>query len=108
MVQFLDGPAKDTRLDLARAPMFLRVVIDPAGKVDALDQLDDVMRPDETGHVYKLAEDVGVGFACTRGKGCRRIAIASYRLYAHQPGQELLRNNDAWQKWATAQAESQP
>lgn len=104
MVRFLDGPAAGTSLVLCRAPIFLRVVIDAAGNVDALDQLDDVMRPDEVAHVYRLDDDMGVAFACTRGKGCGRLAIATYRLYARQPGQELLRDNQAWQTWAMGQA----
>ncbi|MFA5911878.1 MAG: hypothetical protein WC815_24125 [Vicinamibacterales bacterium] len=102
--RFLDGPAKGHGLSLARAPRFLRVVIDPAGGVDALDQLTDVMRPDEVAHVYELAADIGVGFACTRGKGCRRIAIATYRIYGRQPDQDTLRDNQLWAAWAMSQA----
>lgn len=104
MIRFLDGPAKGAQLSLARSPHFLRVVIDPAGNVDALDQLDDTMRPGETAHVYELSGDIGTVIACTRGKGCRTMAIAEYRLYAKQPSQELLRDNQAWQAWAMSEA----
>lgn len=104
MIRFLDGPAQGAKLSLERAPRFLRVVIDQAGEIDALDQLDDKMRAGETGHVYELASQVQNVIACTRGNGCLFMAIADYRLYAQQPSQELLRDNQAWQEWAQGQA----
>ena len=86
MIQFLDGPAKGTSLCLNRAPMFLRVVIDPRGQVEALDQLDDTPEADEKIHVYR----------CTRGEGggCRRGVMAQYRLYEAQPSGEEARDNE--------------
>lgn len=102
MIRFLDGPAEGVKLSLGRAPMFLRVVIDPGGNVDALEELEDRVRDGETAHVYQLAGDYGTGFACMRGQGCR--AIAAYRLYAKQPSQDLLRDNKAWREWAIGEA----
>jgi len=104
MTRFLDGPAQGTTLRLARSPMFLRVVIDAAGNVDALDQLDDDVRTGETAHVYKLFGDIGSVITCSRGRGCRMEQIAEYRLHTKQPGQELLRDNQAWQTWAMGEA----
>ena len=104
MIRFLDGPANGSKLSLERAPMFLRVVIDQAGGIDALDQLYDTMREGETAHVYELASTVQNVIACTRGHGCRFMAIAEYRLYAKQPSQELLRDNKAWREWAMGEA----
>jgi hypothetical protein len=104
MVRFLDGPAKGVTLSLARSPRFLRVVIDLAGQVDALDQPEDVVRAGETAYVYELFGDIGSVIYCSRGHGCRREQVAEYRQYAKQPSQELLGDNQAWQTWAMSQA----
>ena len=102
MISFLDGPAEGTRLSLQRAPYFLRVVIDQAGKVDALDQLDDEIRPGETAHVYYQTKHLGDAIYCSRGPSrCRRVVSAEYRLYEEQPDQAVLRDNQAWVAWAT-------
>lgn len=62
MFSFLDGPAKGSSLNLARAPVFLSVVIDSrGGKIDALDQLNDTPHPCEPIYVYRLAEPVWRG-----------------------------------------------
>lgn len=104
MTRFLDGPAQGHMLSLARSPMFLRVVINDRGEVDALDQRDDAVAANETAYVYRLDEEYGVGFACTRGKGCKRIAMAAYSLHVTQPNQDVLRDNQTWQAWAMREA----
>ena len=102
MVEFLDGPAEGTSLSLRRAPVFLRVVIDADKTVDALDQFDDQAKPSETIYVYRRVEYTGQAFVRTRGRGggCRREAIAKYRLNDVQPNNEVLRDNDWWREWA--------
>jgi len=103
MIAFFDGPAQGTTLNLRRAPYFLRVVVDEDGSIDALDQLDDVIRETETAYVYVLDGEPSIhGFVCSRGanKGCRRLLDATYRLYDEQPDDDVLRDNAAWVEWA--------
>lgn len=103
MIEFLHGPANGEKLSLSRAPKFLRVVIDQAGKVDALDQLDDEVRDGETVYVYRIDGQAGSGVMCSRGRGCQRFLSARYLPHSEQPPQELLRDNDAWRTWAMSQ-----
>lgn len=103
MITFWDGPAKGEKLSLGRAPEFLRVVIDADGTIDALDQLDDQPEPDEEIYVYRqIPGTLSGGFACTRGKGCRRLIFADYRLCETQPEAAVLRDNVRWQAWCHA------
>lgn len=104
MITFLDGPAEGTRISLSRAPYFLRVVIDAAGNVDALDQLADTVRPGEVACVYYKTEDLGSAIYCSRGKGgkgCRHEEFATYKAFEEQPPQDLLSDNARWCEWAT-------
>jgi hypothetical protein len=105
MTTFLDGPAAGTKLCLQRAPQLLRVVIAADGTVDALDQLNDEVRPGETVHVYRMHGDPSYYIACSRGKGggCRPGVMAEYKLYDRQPTQEEAADNDRWHDWAHAQ-----
>lgn len=105
---FYDGPAKGCHLELRRTPVFLRVVIDQQGEVDALDQLDDEAREGETVHVYHLKEKPATAFVCSRGRGgssCRGVRIATYHFYPTQPSQDLLRDNEAWGRWVMEEIE---
>lgn len=91
---------------LQRAPIFLRVVIDQDGTVDALDQLDDEPRPGETVHVYEQVPGThSRAHLCIRGEG--RGASGWYEIaeYTHRPDVdgEQLRDRDAWQTWADVQ-----
>lgn len=112
-VRFLDGPAEGVSLGLRRAPMFLRVVVSPAGKVDALDQLGDVPMPREAVHVYqgvegKLFTFRGDVFVCVRGPGGSQQAGTAAGEYRHRPDVdgELLRDTAAWREWCRAQPEA--
>lgn len=104
---FIDGPAAGKRLELRRAPYYLRVVINRAGEVDALDQLDDEPKPDEAIHVYYESTNLGSGIACSRGKGCRPFNVNEYRLNAEQPTDEQARDFEKWEAWAGEQFEKQ-
>jgi hypothetical protein len=106
MITFLDGPAEGKRLSLSRAPYFLRVVIDAAGNVDALDQLSDTIRAGEVAWVYYKTEDLGGVIFCSRGKGCRHEEMATYKVFGEQPPQDLLCDNARWVEWATAKGEA--
>ena len=103
MAKFLDGPAGGVTLNLKRLPRWVRVVIDQSGAVDALDQLEDEVRPGEFAFVYRMKGEVQRVIACSRERGCQRMELADYEFYAEQPPQETLRSNDAWQAWATAE-----
>ena len=106
---FLDGPAQGTRLSLQRAPIFLRVVIDADGTVDALDQLSDQPTATEKISVYHLAGEPSHFIACSRGKGggCRRGVIAEYRLHPEQPTDEEARDFEKWAAWVANQAKKE-
>lgn len=109
VIKFLDGPAAGAPLPLRRAPMYLRVVIDPSGKVDALDQLDDEPRAGETVHVYARARWAGPIHVCgglngnrSRVHGSGWVIEADYRHMPDVDG-EGLRDTETWRAWATAQ-----
>jgi len=104
MITFHDGPASGSCLDLRRAPVFLRVVIDDDGTIDALDQLDDAPKATEQIYVYRLDGPPGQGFLCSRGKGCRTFVVADYRFWCKQPRDSEARTNAAWREWAALQA----
>lgn len=101
---FLDGPAKDVALELRRAPFFLRVVeskIADRSTFDALDQLDDQPKPEETIHVYWLAGEPMRGMidgAKYRGP----FLAAWYRLVPAQPTDAEVRTTAAWRLWTEA------
>lgn len=102
-VTFRDGPAAGASLDLRRAPVMLRVVVGPRGKVDALDQLDDVAEPNERIFVYRL--DGGVQHfhikSSRRGESGWRVS-AHYRQHLFHPPpppDEVLRDNRRWVAW---------
>jgi hypothetical protein len=106
MIRFRIGPADGKILELRRAPLFLRVVVDSDGTVDALDQLDDEPKPTETIHVYRRDGEAGRGIACTRGKGCVPFVTADYIYHHEQPTDDEARNRERWVDWATKQAEA--
>jgi hypothetical protein len=104
---FVDGPAAGKRLDLRRAPLYLRVVIDADGGVDALDLLDDTPDPGEAIYVYRMSANLGSGIACTRGKGCRPFNMSEYKLHGQQPPDDVARDFEKWRGWTAAQFEQE-
>ncbi len=113
MIRLLDGPAAGSELSLRRAPLYLRVVIDAAGKVDALDMLDDKPQPGETVHVYRgerdtlfaLRDDI---FICVRGPGGLQQAGGAKGDFHHLDGVdgEQLRDTAAWRAWVHQEVEN--
>lgn len=104
VITFLDGPASEARLSLRRAPILLRVVIDQAGTVDALDQLTDTPAPTETIHVYRIVPGSLIrAIVCSRGRGCRHESTAQYQLHENQPADEDARDTAKWQAWCETQ-----
>jgi hypothetical protein len=104
LVSFADGPVAGATLELRRAPALLRVVIDPAGGVDALDLLEDVPRLDEAIVVYRRLARPGGLVHVNRSRsagGCAWYQRVSYGLLeGPQPEDEAVRGATAWRAWA--------
>jgi hypothetical protein len=106
MTTFLDGPAKDTKLMLTRAPHFLRAVQAKDGTWDALDQPDDTPTADERIVVYVMVGDpTWMHVRATKGRsGVYRGG--QYTLVDPQPPDAVLRDRAQWQAWAQANFEA--
>lgn len=101
MTTFTDGPAKGQTLMLKRAAKFLRVT-QADGKFDALDQIGDTPKPEETLFAYVLTGEVGhCHLNMGRGRG-GFYPIATYRLVPEQPSQATMRLQGAWEAWCLA------
>ena len=92
---------------LKRAPIFLRVVQDNAGEIDALDQPEDTPRPGEKLYAYRMREYRGNCHISMRGaQGQRKggfYTSAVYELVETQPEQDFMANIDHWGAWCHAQ-----
>ena len=103
MITFLDGPAFGQALDLERTPCALRVVVNANGQWDALDQIKDDPKPDDTIHVYTLASVPGTVHIDYRDAQGRRsgkwLRSAQYRAWPQSVADEELRTWDAWTAW---------
>lgn len=113
MIRFLGGPANDVVLSLARQPIFLRVVKNAAGAIDALDQPDDVPELDEEIFVYRIREgSVSHGHMTYSGKDGRRtgrfFAIATYDFLPDQPPADVLRDTSRWRAYCIAKNNEPP
>lgn len=108
--KFLDGPAQGIVLSLRRAPSLLRLVRSDKGEWDALDQLEDKPRFDETVHVYRLVTNDGRMHICGTKNGKRwggYFHLAEYRLYEHQPDKATGLHKRLWQVWAQARIDEE-
>jgi hypothetical protein len=107
MTKFTDGPAAGVVLSLHRAPLYLRVVRDTDGKVDALDQLDDRPEIDEEVFAYALTENRGIVHINARDNRGRRCGgffpMTTYQLAITQPTDKTMRDSKAWGEWALGQ-----
>ncbi len=103
MTTFRDGPAVDHTLRLRRAPIYLRVTLDRAGTIDALDQLDDRPRPDEALFAYIKTSDDGMVHINSRDSKGRHtggfFAMATYALIEPQPDEATMRSQAMWVEW---------
>jgi hypothetical protein len=109
MIKILDGPAAGQTLWLRRAPLYLRVV-NLAGEIDALDQLDDEPRDDEVVYAYRAkGGKTSWVHLHVRGKHAKSRGgfwgSAEYELCPDQPAQEILRDTERWREWAAEQYE---
>ena len=103
MIRFLDGPAGGQSLMLQRAPLMLRVVInprDPDGTWDALDSPDDTPRRGEVIHVYRRVTETSFVHLRVSGPGSGFYLIASYSFWRGHPRSEYLARTVVWRAWA--------
>jgi len=104
MINFIGGPASGEELMLRRAPLYLRVVVGRRGKLDALDQIDDQANSTEKIYVYRR---IGEATRYHLKSSCRSMSgywpRAEYGYVEPQPGDDQVRDNNAWQAWAMAQ-----
>ena len=89
--KFLNGPAAGKTLSLSRAPVLLRVVIGPGGRLDALAGLEDEPSDDERVLAYATHGEPGPDNAVT------------YILNPDQPTDNILRQTEAWRSWCHQQ-----
>lgn len=98
---FQGGPANRRELGFGRFPLYLRVVVDAAGKVDVLDQLEDVPAAGETIAVYYRDTAVHV---CGRDRVRDSGWLAVYVHLPHVDAAALeLADTETWRRWAQAQ-----
>jgi hypothetical protein len=110
MTRFVDGPAAGVTLMLRRAPMLLRAVRAADGTWDALDQLEDTPRADETVVVYRMARGP---FAMhvnrdRRHGGCAWYRGGEYVALDPQPPTTTVRDTETWRAWAQEIAPTLP
>lgn len=108
-VLFLDGPAEGVVLELARAPVYLRAVVNAAGVWDALDFPGDGPRDSETVYAYRRQGDAGsIHLDYTESRTGRRrgrdIAYAEYRVAPEQPDAATMRDPVLWRAWCQARS----
>lgn len=104
MTSFEDGPAHGAKLMLRRSPYFLRVTYD--GKdYDALDQLEDKPKPEETIYLYRItAIPSWCHIRASKAAG-GMYSMANYAYVSPQPSDFILRDNEAWRTWVSEQLE---
>ena len=96
-------------LILKRTPKYLRfVVVDVAGgdrTWDALDQMDDDARPEET--VFAAIQIDASSVHIDKRVNGKHVGewhkTATYELIKGQPSDTILRVNSEWQRWASDQ-----
>jgi hypothetical protein len=90
-VDFDDGPAKGKGLELARQPLFLRVEIGTDGRVDALDQPEDLPELGATLYVYERNPGVAGHILMSRPR--RGMWMYRYHL------SDAVEPTDDWTEW---------
>jgi hypothetical protein len=89
---------------LHRAVKFLRVVQNKSGVWDALDQPEDTPAPEETVFAYQITEKPGMCHIRSGKRGASGFyAIATYRMCAEQPYDQVMRGMSLWQQWCAHQ-----
>jgi len=102
--RFVNGPAIGVLLTLERIPLMLRVVVDEEGKWDALNEVDDEVKPGETVHVYRACGEPDQVHIDKVEHG-RRCGEWSQMLdYSHwpNPGAVHTQRTEDWCHWTDA------
>ena len=109
MITFEDGPAAGAVLDLRRAPVFLRVVIDrKTNEVDALDLVNDLPTLGEDVHVYRrIGKAEAYHLKCSPPAASGMRSRAKYQLYDEQPADHVGRSRRSWEEWVMFQWEKE-
>jgi hypothetical protein len=99
--RFLDGPAAGQLLPLRTCPQFLRVVVDPIGKVDVLDQPEDFPRDNETIFAYRMVENTfrRVWVRAQKREASGAYDSGDYKLIVPQPSEPALLSRGLWVDW---------
>lgn len=87
---------------IKRAPQYLRGVVSPSGKLDVLDQLEDVPAPREKVYVYERVGGWSSYHVRMTGRGSGFYVVAEYG-YREDVDGEQLRDTEAWQAWCVAE-----
>jgi hypothetical protein len=98
--RFTGGPVDGKTLMCRRGPLFLRVVMNHKGEVDALDQVDDKIRSNETAYVYVAqfpSRAVFIRSSDRSKSGC--WAGNEYVFCNEQPSSDILEDNEKWRAW---------
>lgn len=100
----LDFPTFKGPITLKRTPKFLRFTCAgplSKGAWDALDQLDDVAKPDEQVFAARLIQEgtVHIDRVVKRKRVGEWIRTADYKLIDDGPPEAVLRDNEAWRAW---------
>lgn len=107
MIVLRGGRADGLRLNLRRAPLYLRVVMSRlTGEWDALDQLGDKPHAKELVYVYRLVEDRGSVHFLYAGRHRHKSgwhANAVYEPVAEPPDDATARDTTAWRAWCRAE-----
>lgn len=104
MISFIDGPKEVSghQLSLHHAPLLLRVVVGPRGKLDALDGPFDSPEPVERIHVYR-AVNVPTYYHIRAAKRSASgwYATCSYSVLSpvDHPPDSITRHAGAWKEW---------
>lgn len=100
----LDYPTFKGPITVERIPKFLRFTCAgplSSGNWDALDQLEDVPKPDE--HVFAArlhsTSKVHIDRVVKRKRVGEWITTAEYRMIDDGPPEAVLRDNEAWRAW---------
>jgi hypothetical protein len=104
MITFQNGFADGKMLRLQRTPYFLRVVMAEDGSIDALDQLGDEPRDNETVAAYRRISDTDAEYVTKTFDGeviNDLVLVAHYLIVEDQPDEETLRDTSKWRAWTT-------
>ncbi len=96
-------------LSLERAPKFLRFVLTDARweTLDALDQPDDVSKPEEKCYAAEQVDSSNVhvdGYRNGKRFG-EWHKTATYKLVDEQPSQDVMGDYEQWKAWCIARLE---